>query len=188
MKRLIFACTAIAAALCSFAADAAPSECFASPAAVFAAHRNATHASYTRRAKGPERCWYADAFRKDPEVKPEPKPEPEPPLRGPLATSAQPHIAAAASAPLPATTAVAPAAQPRAATIAPAPPPRSAAFASAPSPRTTVVTSARPPQAFEFPAQIAPWIQITPGSSRILPADEAPADFEGRFSAYKERR
>jgi hypothetical protein len=186
MKRVIFAATAIAAALCSFAADAAPSECFASPAAVFAAHRNATHASYTRRAKGPERCWYADAFRKEPEAKPEPKPEPQ--LRGPLATSAQPHTAAAASAPQPATTAVASAAQPRPAAMASAPQPRSAAVASAPSPRTTVVTSARPPLAFEFPAQIAPGIQMTPGSSRLLPADEAPADFEGRFSAYKERR
>lgn len=187
MKRLIFACTAIAAALCSYAAEAAPSECFASPAAVFAAHRNATHASYKRRAKGSERCWYADAFRKDPEVKPEPQPEPQ--LRGPLARSGrQPNAAEVASAQQPATTAVASAPQPRTAAIASAPRPRNVAVASAPSPRATAVTSARPPLAFEFPAQIAPWIQMKPGASRLLPADDAPADFEGRFSAYKERR
>jgi hypothetical protein len=167
MKRLIFACAAIAAGLCTYAAHAAPSKCFANPAAVFAAHPNATHASYTLRAKVSDRCWYADAFRRDPEAKPEPR------LRGSLASSRR----------QPGTEAVASVQQPR--TTAAAPQPRTAPAASAQHPRATTAAPARRPAAIEYLALVAPWIKIAPGSSRLFPADDSPADFEGRFSAIE---
>jgi hypothetical protein len=70
MKCLIFALGVIGAGLCSHAALAVtPAQCFARPAAVFAAHPNATHASYSLRAKRAKRCWYADAFNTEAKIK-----------------------------------------------------------------------------------------------------------------------
>jgi hypothetical protein len=149
MKRMIFAFALISAGLCSYAAQAAAqTECFASSSAVFSAHPNATHASYTVRGK---RCWYADAF------KTQAKPEPH---------------SAATAAPTPA---------PQRAVTAPAPQPRAAAAGRPSQWRAMAVAASVPrPLAVEFATEIPP--AIARGFSRLLPVDESPTDFEGRFS------
>jgi hypothetical protein len=178
----------VGAGLCNHAADAAgPAQCFANPAAVFAAHPNATHASYSLRVKRSERCWYADAFNAEAKAKTKPVPRP-------VATAARTSTPRAAiTAPVTRTAAVAPAPQPRAAVITPSPQLRTAAVAPAPRPYTTAVAPASPRVIMPFPSGIPPSIQIAVNAkalSRLLLADETPADFESRFSAsgYKVRK
>jgi hypothetical protein len=173
MKRLIFVFGVIGAALCDHAAHAAaPAECFASAGAVFAAHPNAAHVSYTVRVKRSERCWYADAFNSKAKAKPAPRT---------VARTSAARPAITAQAPHPRATAVAPVEQPRTAAVAPAPRPRIPAVA----PASLLVT-------VPFPSGTPPSIQIVNARelSRLLPADETPADFESRFSAsgYKVRK
>jgi len=104
MKHLIFASAVIAALLCNPVAHAAaPAECFANSGAVFAAHPDATHASYIVRGK---RCWFADAFKKDAKANPASAPRPvaaAPRTRPATAAPApEPRITAAAPTPMPA--------------------------------------------------------------------------------------
>jgi hypothetical protein len=166
MKRLIVTLGVIGAGLCSPAAAAA-AECFASPAAVFAAHPHAAHASYTLRAnKGSARCWYADAVTKEAKAK--------------ARTKGAPHHLARTSAPGPAI--AAPPSYLRATAVAPAPWPRAAAAA----PRA-------PPVTVLLPAEVPPAIEISVNVqelSRLLPVEDKPADFESRFSAsgYRARK
>jgi hypothetical protein len=106
MKRLIFALGMIGAGLCNHAALAtAPTECFAKPAAVFAAHPNAAHVSYSLRVKKSERCWYADAFNAEAKAKAKPVPHP---VATVAQTSTTPAPAITVPAPRPRTTAAAP--------------------------------------------------------------------------------
>jgi hypothetical protein len=162
MKRLIFAFALIGAGIGGHAAHAAaPAECFATSGAVFSAHPNATHASYTSHVKKSGRCWYADAFRT------EAKPEPRPGATVARTTSEPRH---AITAP-----------QPRTTEAAPAPQPRTMAVAPTPRPRTTTAVAPKPrPLAVEFATEIPP--AIARGFSRLSPVDESPTDFEGRFS------
>jgi hypothetical protein len=103
MKYLIFASAVIAALLCNPAAQAAaPAECFANSAAVFAAHPDATHAGYIVRGK---RCWFADAFKKDAKANPAS-------ASRPVAAATRTRHAATAPAPEPRTIAVAPMSMP----------------------------------------------------------------------------
>ncbi len=197
MKRLILLFWMIGAGLCSHTTDAAASECFASSAAVFAAHPNASHASY--RVKKSERCWYADAFNS--EAKAEAKPAPR--HVATVARTSAPHPAITAQAPQPRTTAVAPAEQLRAVALAPAEQPRTAAVAPWEQPRTAAVAPAPRPRipaiapasllvTVPFPSGTPPSIQIVSAQelSRLLVLEEPPADFESRFSAcgYKVRK
>jgi hypothetical protein len=173
MKRLILPFALIGAGLCSQAADAAPTECFAKPSAVFAAHPNATHASYLIRHRS-ERCWYADAFRS--ETKPQtqriaavaPKPAPQQAMTVP---AAQPRTTVAVATLQSQTTAVTPAPQPRA-----------AAMASATQPRTRSIMPAPKPVTVEVPSHNPRVSQIARGMNWISQVDESPTDFEGRFS------
>jgi hypothetical protein len=178
MKRLMFIFGVIGAGLCNHAAHAAaPAECYASPVAVFAAHPNAAHASYTRRVKGSERCWFADSVNSDAKAKAKPAPHP-------VATVAR------SSAPPPAITAPAP--QPHAMAVAPAEQPRTAAVAPAPRPRIPAIAPASLLVTVPFPSGTPPSIQIVNARelSRLLPVEETQADFESRFSAsgYKVRK
>jgi hypothetical protein len=101
MKHLIFASAVIAAWLFNPAAHAAaPTECFATSGAVFAAHPDATHASYLVRGK---RCWFADSFKKEAKATPASRP-----------------VAAATRTPAPRPATTGPAPEPRTATVAPA--------------------------------------------------------------------
>jgi hypothetical protein len=199
MKRLILLFGMIGAGLCSHTADAAASECFASSAAVFAAHPNASHASYTLRVKKSERCWYADAFNS--EAKAEAKPAPR--HVATVARTSAPHPATAAQPPQPRTTAVAPAEQPRTVAlalaeqphttaVAPWEQPRTAAVAPAPRPRIPSIAPASLFVTVPFPSGTPPSIQIVSAQelSRLLLVEEPPADFESRFSAcgYKVRK
>jgi hypothetical protein len=180
MKRLILPFALIGAGLCSQAADAAPTECFAKPSAVFAAHPNATHASYSLRVKRGERCWYADAFKTEAEAKAKAKPAPHPVARVAETSVPRPAIAA-------------PASHPRTTAVAPLPRSRPMAVTPALQPRTTAAAPASRPVMMQFPREIPPAIQIAVDArelSRLLPVDETPADFESRFSVsgYKVRR
>jgi hypothetical protein len=160
MKRLIFTFGVMGAWLCNPAAHAAAAaECFAKPAAVFAAHPNAAHVSYTLRARRGERCWYADAF--NTEAKAKAKPTPRPVATVAQTSALRPAIAATESHP------------------------RATAVAPVPRPRTTAVAPAPRPGIVQFPREIPPAIQISVNAgelSRVLPVDETPADFESRFS------
>ena len=172
MKRLIFTFGVIGAGLCvAHAAHAATTaECFASPSAVFAAHPNAAHASYTLRAKRSARCWYADAFKTEAKAKAKAKPPP-----GHLARSSPPRPAIAAPPPIP-----------RATTVAPPPWPRAVTVPSAPLSRTTAVAPRAPPVTVQFPGKVPPAIEMSVNVqelTRLLPIAEKPADFESRFSA-----
>jgi hypothetical protein len=105
MKHLLFASAVIIAGLCNPAAHAAaPTECFATSGAVFAAHPNAAHASYIVRGK---RCWFADVFKKDAKANPAS-------ASRPVATAARPRPATTspARAPEPRTTSVVPTSMP----------------------------------------------------------------------------
>jgi hypothetical protein len=184
MKRLIFASAVVVAALYSqVAGAAAPAQCFASSGAVFAAQPNATHASYIareRRSAGSGRCWYPDAF------KAQTQGNEKPALRSVVAT-------AETSALRPSITATA--RQSRATAIAAtAEPARTAAAVPIPKPRTTAVeatqekprTAAVAPVVVQSPRAFMPATQIAVNArefSRFVPLDEAPADFESRFSA-----
>jgi hypothetical protein len=158
MKRLMLAFALIGAGFYGHAAYATPSECFARPSAVFAAHPNASHASYTLRGKGSsERCWYADAFRTETrkatkaETKPEAKTRP---------AAAADQISARHAA-------------------APAPQPRTMTLASIPQSRTTGVAPAAQPA-----ARMPPQLPAARALATDWPdVDESPTDFEGRFSA-----
>jgi hypothetical protein len=168
MKRLILIFGLIGAGLCDNAAHAAaPAQCFGSAAAVFAAHPNAAHVSYTLRVKRSERCWYADAFNSEANAKAKPAP----------------RAVTRTSAARPATTGEAP--QPRAMAVAPAEQPRTAAIAAAPRPRIPAITPASLLVTVPFPSGTPPSIQIVNAQelSRLLPVQETPADFESRFSA-----
>jgi hypothetical protein len=171
MKRLILPFALIGAGLCSQAAGAAPTECFAKPSAVFSAHPNATHASYLIRHRS-ERCWYADAFRSEAKPQPRqlamavPKSAPQPAMTAP---SPQPR--AMASSTEPQTTAVAPSPQPRAAAVIPVSQPRVRSIAPAPRPAAVEIASHNPRVS-----------QIARGMNWISNADESPTDFEGRFA------
>jgi hypothetical protein len=181
MKRLIFTFGVIGVGLCSQAAHAAaPAECFANPSAVFAAHPNATHASYTLRVKRSTRCWYADAFRTEAEAKAEVKPTPR-------------SAATIARTPAPPPAVTAQPRHPRTAALAPGPRPYATAAAPAPEPRTTAAAPRAPPAIVQFPREIPPAIQISVNAqelSRLVSVDETPADFESRFSVsgYKARK
>jgi hypothetical protein len=173
MKRLIFAFAVIGAGLCSQAAHAAaPSECLASPAAVFAAHPTASHASYTSRMKRSERCWYADAFKTESRA-----------VATIAPTSALRH-AIIAPTPQPRPAAAEFTSQPNTAAIAPAPQPRGmATTVPAQEPRTTAARPTPRPLAVKFLTQVPRTTQLSPGLTRLSPVDEdAPTDFEGRFS------
>ncbi len=173
MKRLIFAFAVIGAGLCSQAAHAAaPSECLASPAAVFAAHPNATHASYTSHMKRSERCWYADAFKTEPRA-----------VATMAPTSASQH-AIIAPTPQPRPAGAEFASQPNTAAVAPAPQPRGmATIVPARQPHTTAAMPKPQPVAVKFLTQVPRTTQLSLGVTRLSPIDEeAPADFEGRFS------
>jgi hypothetical protein len=194
MKHLIFASAVIAAGLCNQAAHAAPpAECFTNSGAVFAAHPNATHASYMVRGKrsgGPGRCWFADAFKT--EAKANPKSASRPVAAAVVKTST-PRSAITAPAPHPHTTAAVPVSQPRTMAFAPAPQPRTTGVAPASLPATTAFAPASPPVIVQFPNGIPPAIQIAVNAqelSRLLQVDETPADFESRFSVsgYKVRK
>jgi hypothetical protein len=168
MKRLLFLFGLIGAGLCDHAAHAAaPTECFASAAAAYAAHPKAAHVSYTLRVKRSERCWYADAFKSEANAKAKPAPRT-------VAGASEARPAITAQAPQPRATAVEPAEQPRTAAVAPAPRPRIPAIARA----SLLVT-------VPFPSGTPPSIQIVNAQelSRLLPVEETPADFESRFSA-----
>lgn len=171
MKHLIFASAVLAVGLCNQAAHAAtPAECFANSRAVFAAHPNASHASYTLRGNRPGgsgRCWFADAFKT--EAKANPKSAPHPVATVDQTTAPRPAITAAA------------------------PQPRTTAVKPVPRVRTTAFAPASPPGMVRFPGGIPPAIQIAVNAqelSRLLPVDETPADFESRFSVsgYKARK
>jgi hypothetical protein len=185
MKRLILPLALISAGLGSPAAQALPSECFAKPSAVFAAHPNASHASYSLRVKKGERCWYADAFRTDTREQPRqvamaiPESAPREAMTAP---APQPRTTAAAPASQPRTTAIAPAPQSRTTAIVPVPQPRIAAVAPAVQPRTRAITPALQPFVIEVPSHNPRVSQIARGMNWISPADESPTDFEGRFS------
>jgi hypothetical protein len=159
----------IGAGLCDHAAHAAaPTECFGSAAAVYAAHPNAAHVSYTLRVKRSERCWYADAFNSEANAKAKPAP----------------HTVARTSEARPAITAQAP--QARATAVEPAEQPRSTvAVAPAPRPRIPTIAHASLLVTVPFPSGTPPSIQIVNAQelSRLLPVEETPADFESRFSA-----
>jgi hypothetical protein len=174
MKRLILPLALISAGLGSHAANALPSECFAKPSAVFAAHPNASHASYSLRVKKGERCWYADVFRT----------EAKPQLRqvAMAVPKSEPEQAATAPAPQPRTTAVAPLPQPRTTGMAAAPQPHTTAIAPASQPRTRAITPAPRPVVIEVPSHNPRVSQIARGMNWISEADESPTDFEGRFS------
>jgi hypothetical protein len=105
MKRLIFAFAVIAAWFCSQAVQAAAAaECFATSSAVFAAHPNATHASYTahgKRSGGSGRCWFADAFKTEAKANPRPTPR----LAATVDQTFAPRPAIAVPAPRPRSTA-----------------------------------------------------------------------------------
>jgi hypothetical protein len=173
MKRLIFAFAVIGVGLCSQAAHAvALSECFASSGAVFAAHPNATHASYTSRVKRSERCWYADAFKTEPHA-----------VVAIAQTSASRH-AIMAPTPQPRPAAAEFTSQPNTTAIAPAPQARGVAT-TVPTrePHTTTATPTPRPVAVKFLTQVPRTTQLSLGVSRLSPIDEeAPTDFESRFS------
>jgi hypothetical protein len=208
MKRLILFFGMIGAGLCSHTAHAAASECFASSTAVFAAHPNASHASYTLRVKKSERCWYADAFNSEAKAKAKPHPAaavtrtsaPPPAITAPVpqprttavAPEEQPSIMAFASAEQPRTMAFAPAKQPGAAAVAPAKQPRTAEVAPASRPHIPAIAPASLFVTVPFPSGTPPSIQIVSAQelSRLLRVEETPADFESRFSAsgYKVRK
>lgn len=178
MKRLIFIFGVIGAGLCSPAAHAAaPTECFANSAAVFAAHPNASHASYSLRMKKSQRCWYADAFRAEAKAKAKPA------LLHPVAMIVRASTTHSASA-------VAP--EPRTTAIAPTPQPRAMAIAAEPRPHVAAATPASRPSILQFPREIPPAIQISINAQELcrLSPDETPADFESRFSVsgYRGRK
>ena len=183
MKRLIFTFAVIGVGLCSQAAHAAaPAECFASSSAVFAAHPNATHASYSLRVKRSTRCWYADAFRTEAEAKAKADVKPTPRLVATVVRPSAPRSAATTQPPHPRTTAVAPGLHPHTAAVAPAP-----------EPRTTGAVPTSPRAILQFPRELPPAIQISINAqelSRLVLVDETPADFESRFSVsgYKMRK
>jgi hypothetical protein len=165
MKRLILIFGMIGAGLCNHAARAAPAECFASPAAAFAAHPNAAHASYTLHVKRSERCWYVDAFNS--EAKATAKPASRPVARIARTSARRPAITA--------------------------PMPPAAAVAAAPRPRSITIGSASPPMIVPIPSGISPSTQIAVNAQewgRLFPVEDSPADFESRFSAsgYKARK
>jgi hypothetical protein len=172
MKRLILPLALISAGLGCQAAHAAPTECFARPSAVFAAHPNASHASYSLRVKKGERCWYADAFRTEAKPQPHyvamaiPKSVPEQAMTAP---APQPHAMAAVVTP-------------RTTAVAPTPQPRPAAIAPASQPHTRSITPALRPVAVAVPSHNPRVSQIARGMNWISPVDESPTDFEGRFS------
>jgi hypothetical protein len=165
MKRLIFVSAVIVAGFYSLVAHAAaPTECFANSGGVFSAHPNATHASYIAHGKRPGgsgRCWYADAFKAQTQADAKPMPHPVGTIAKPSTeTSALRHQA-------------------------PSPQPRVTAVAPSPQPRTTAVAPVLHPITVAFPTPIPPAVQISVNArelSQLLPADESPTDFNGRFS------
>jgi hypothetical protein len=177
MKRFMLILAVIGAGLCNPATRAAAqAECFANPAAVFAAHPNAAHASYTLRAKRSGRCWYADAFKTEAKAQANTKPAPRR-----VARTSAPRPANATSA-----------SHQRTAAVAPAPHQRATPVALASQPLTTAVAPTPPPVTSQFPNGLPPAIQIAVNPrevSRLLPVGE-PADFESRFSVsgYKARK
>jgi hypothetical protein len=173
MKRLIFASAVIMAVLYNhITLAAAPAECFASSGAVFSAHPNAAHASYIVREKKPgvsARCWYADAF------KAQAKADAKPALRS--AVRAAETSAAETSALRSSITTT-----------------RARATAASPArePHTTAAAPASQSMTAQLPQGIQPTlIAVNAQELRgFLAADEAPADFESRFSAagYKAQK
>jgi hypothetical protein len=165
MKRLLFVLAMISAGLCSYPSyAAAPDTCFANPAAVFAAHPNASHVRYSLRVKKSQRCWYADAFRTEANVNASVKPAPRHVAR----TAASRPAYAAAAGRLRATSTIAP----------------------APQPSTTAAAPPSPPALTQFPSDLPPAILIAVEArqlSRLLLLDDTPADFESRFSGYQVR-
>jgi hypothetical protein len=154
MKRLILIFGIIGAGICNHAADAAvPAECFATPAAAFAAYPNAAHASYTVRQKSSERCWYVDAFNTEARAKAKPASRP----------------VARTSAPRPSITAL-----PQV-TAAATPRPRGTAVGSASPPMIVPI-----PGGIAQSIEIAVNLQEL---GRLFPVEDRPADFESRFSA-----
>ena len=167
MKRLLLVFGLMGAGLFSPAAEAR--ECFATPAAVYAAHPNAAHASYTRLNR-PQRCWYADGFTTHAKATPAPQ-----------------HAAAAATrAPR---TAAAPAPQPAtAATREWHRPPDTVAPANWHGDASVSATMFMP-----FLSGLPPSLQLAVDAqplNRLLSTDDTPADFESRFSAsgYRVRK
>ena len=161
MKRLLLVFGVLGVGLVSPAADAR--ECFATPAEAYAAHPNAAHVSYTRINK-PKRCWYADAFK--------------------VRESETPQRLAAIAAPRGAVTPAQPPAAARQPRERPAtvPAPNWHGDAKVPAAMFVPFPSGLPP---------SPRLAVDPQpSSRLLPFDDTPADFESRFAAsgYRTRR
>jgi hypothetical protein len=162
MKHLVFASAVIIAALYSqISHAAAPAECFASSGAVFSAHPNASHASYIVREKKPgasARCWYADAFKA--QAKTDAKPAARSVARAAETSALRSSITTT----------------------------RAHATAASPArePHTTAAASASQPMTAQLPGGFRPATQIAVNAQELrgfLSADEAPADFESRFSA-----
>ena len=160
MKRLLLVFGLMGAGIFSPAAEAR--ECFATPAAVYAAHPNAAHASYTR-INRPQRCWYADGVTTH--------------ARAP----APQHLAAVAPAPrgaaVPAHEAVATVTQ-TPAWHRPAPPAPPASWRGDATMSATMLVP--------FPSGLPPSLQLAVDAqplNRLLSTDDTPADFESRFSA-----
>lgn len=166
MKRLLLVFGLMGAGLFSPAAEAR--ECFATPAAVYAAHPNAAHASYTR-INRPQRCWFADGVTAHAREIPAPQ-----------------HLAAVTAAPR---AAAAPPQQPAAAVSRDWH--RPATAVPAPDWHGDVPVSAT--MLVPFPSGLPPSPQLAVDAqplNRLLSAQDTPADFETRFSAsgYRVRK
>jgi len=159
MKRLLLVFGLLGAGIVSPAAEAR--ECFATPAALYAAHPNAAHASYTHLNRA-QRCWYADG------------------VTAHARTPARRHLAAAAPA---ASRAAAAPAHEAVATVTqawhrPAPPAPPSSWRGDATMSATMLVP--------FPSGLPPSPQLAvdaPPLNRLLSSGDAPADFESRFSA-----
>lgn len=168
MKRLLLVFGLIGAGLFSPAAEAR--ECFATPAAVYAAHPNAAHASYTR-INRPQRCWFADGFTVH-ATKHGPAPQ---------------HLAVVTAAPRGAAAPPPPAAAASRDWGRPA----GGATASRADWHGDVANAAT--MLVPFPSGLPPSTRLAvdaPPLNRLLSAEDTPADFESRFSAsgYRVRK
>lgn len=164
MKRLILVFGVLGAGMFSPAADAR--ECFATPAAVYAAHPNAAHASYTRINK-PQRCWYADVFKAHAK-------EPTPQRLAAVTPTSRGAVAVPQTA--------APARQRHEAPAAATPAADWHGDAAMSATMFVPFPSGVPPSS-RFASDVQPL-------NRLLSAEDTPADFESRFSAsgYRVRK
>jgi len=165
MKRLLLVFGLMGAGL--FSPAAAARECFATPAAAYAAHPNAAHASYTRLNRA-QRCWYVDAPTAHART---PSPQRLAAVTAASrAAAASPHEAAAAVT--------------QEWHRPPPPAPPLSWHGDAAASATMLVP---------FPSGLPPSLRLAVDAqplNRLLSAEDAPADFESRFSAsgYRVRK